>query len=401
MKELSLGRTVVKNIALLTSCQALNTVVVQFFVVFAPAAILLLGGSAALAGLGSAFIWGGRLISTYQLGALMDRLGRRPVIAGGMALAAAASLVAALSVSSRALPLFLLTLLLYGVGRGMVEFSRVAVADMLPANRRGLGTGIILTGSIAGTLATPLLVSYITQQPNSTQSSNVVTSLYNAAFISLLGLMLSLLVWPDPLKMAGQSNNPIRGRRDVLRRLREPGILTAAASMAASTGVMVAVMSLNTVLMYSHQHSATDISTVVMIHVIGMYAFSIPLGRLSDKVGRPAVMLAGMVVTLAGVLLLPLSSDMTVVTVALFLVGLGWSAAWVASSAYIADLTVVEERGGVTGVADAVAAGSSIIMPILGGLALEAGGAGLLAATAVAASLPSIAACIRVLRFKP
>ncbi|MEM2237282.1 MAG: hypothetical protein QXR26_01050 [Candidatus Caldarchaeum sp.] len=144
LKEISLNKTIAKNIALLTSCQALNTVV-QFFIVFAPAAILLLGGSAALARLGSAFIWGGRLISTYQFGALMDRLGRRPVIAGGMALAAAASLVAALSVSSRALPWFLLTLLLYGVGRGMVEFSRVAVADMLPANMRGLGTGIILT----------------------------------------------------------------------------------------------------------------------------------------------------------------------------------------------------------------------------------------------------------------
>ncbi|MEM2237283.1 MAG: hypothetical protein QW351_02790 [Candidatus Caldarchaeum sp.] len=72
--------------------------------------------------------------------------------------------------------------------------------------------------------------------------------------------------------MAGHSNNPMRGTRDVLRRLREPGILTAAASMATLTGVMVAVMSLNTVLMYSHHHSATDISTVVMIHAIGMYA---------------------------------------------------------------------------------------------------------------------------------
>ncbi|MEM2237284.1 MAG: hypothetical protein QXR26_01060 [Candidatus Caldarchaeum sp.] len=56
-------------------------------------------------------------------------------------------------------------------------------------------------------------------------------------------------------------------------------------------------------------------------------------------------MLAGLVVTLAGVLLLPLSSYMTIVTMALFFVGLGWSAAWVSSSAYIADLLWL--RGGV------------------------------------------------------
>ncbi|MEM4302549.1 MAG: MFS transporter [Candidatus Caldarchaeum sp.] len=401
MKEISLKKTVVKNIALLTSCQALNTIVVQFFIVFAPVAILLLGGSEALAGLGSAFIWGGRLVSTYQIGVLMDRFGRRPVIAGGMTLGAAASLLAAISVNRNNLLMFLLTLLLYGVGRGMVEFSRVAVADMLPSSRRGLGTGVILTGSIAGTLAAPLLIYHVTHQPNSTQSSDIITSLHYAGFLSVTGLMLSLMVWPDPLKMAGGSNNARWRGWDLGGKLRHKGVSAAVLSMAAATGVMVAVMSLNTVIMYGHHYSAVDISTVVMIHVIGMYAFSIPLGRLSDQFGRPAVMLTGLAVTLSGVIMLPLSNDMNVITLALFLVGLGWNAVWVASSAYIADLTVVEERGGVMGVADAVAAGSSIIMPMLGGLALEAGGAGLLAATAVAASLPSIAACTRVLRFKP
>ncbi|MDW7977321.1 MAG: MFS transporter [Candidatus Caldarchaeum sp.] len=397
MKEAGLSLTVARNTGLLAATQALNSLIVQVLVVYAPIAILLLGGSASLAGLGMAFVWGGRLVSTFQMGLVMDRVGRRPVIAGGMAVAAVSMGIAVYALNINSIMLFLATLLLYGVGRGMTEYSRVAVADILPSHRRGLGTGIVLTGSIAGTLAAPVLI-YSTSSHSTSVLSNIVESLNYTILIGLAGVAVASMVWPDPLKIAKLLNNPEAFQQRGLRKISNPSLLVAILSVAASTGVMVAIMSLNTVVMYEHQHTAVDISTVVMIHVIGMYAFSIPLGRLSDRYGRKSTILSGLLAEVAGVMMLLVSDLMVVVATALFLVGVGWSAVWVASAAYIADLTAPNERGAVSGVADASAAGASILLPIVSGVALEAGGIPSLVALCTAVSLPTMAACIKIMK---
>ncbi|MEM2096312.1 MAG: MFS transporter [Candidatus Caldarchaeum sp.] len=397
LKIEGLRLTTARNTGLLAATQALNTLIVQVLVVYAPISILLLGGSPSLAGLGMAFVWGGRLVSTLQMGVLMDRVGRRPVIAGGMALAAVSLSIAALALSSYRLILFLSSLLLYGVARGMVEFTRVAVADLLPPERRGFGTGLLLTASIAGTLTAPLLI-YSTSQLHPSIISNIVDSLNYTIIIAAAGIAVALMVWPEPLKLAKQLNNPGQARSTGLRMVANPAIMMAVLAAAASTGVMVAVMSLNTVVMYDHHYTAVEISTVVMIHVLGMYALSIPIGRLSDKYGRVALMTTGLGLEGAGTLMILVSDLFPVVATALFLVGLGWSAVWVSSSAYIADLTTPSERGGVTGFADAATAGSSIVIPFMSGIVLEVWGVPSLVAICTAITALAVAACYRLVR---
>jgi len=391
-------KTVVRNVLLLTAGQALNSVIVQVFIVYTPIAVLSMGGTASLAGLGSALIWGGRLMTTFHMGRVMDRVGRRPVIAAGMGLAAAATATAALAIKWLNLFLFLTSLFVFGVGRGMVEFARVAVTDMLAASRRGLGTGVVLTGSVVGAVAAPQLINYVAHSPLHTELQHAAAVLNYSTALAFTGLVLTLLVWPDPLKLASE-NNPqqVHGFSGVKTAMKH-GVFVAVLCAATATGVMVAVMSLNTVIMYSHNHNAVDISTVVMVHVIGMYVFAIPLGRLSDRLGRRTAMAAGLMTILAGVLMLPFSEDLTAVTAALFLVGLGWSAVWVASTAMIADLTEPGERGGVMGAADAATAGTSIILPASLGVVLEVGGTELFTASTTLACLPALALCLRKYR---
>ncbi|MEM1943269.1 MAG: MFS transporter [Candidatus Caldarchaeum sp.] len=397
MRIAGLRLTTARNTGLLAAAQALNTLIVQVLIVYAPISILLLGGSPSLAGLGMAFVWGGRLVSTLQMGVLMDRVGRRPVIAGGMALAAVSLSIAALALSSYRLVLFLSSLMLYGVARGMVEFTRVAVADLLPPEKRGFGTGLLLTASIAGTLTAPLLI-YSTSQLNPSIISNIVDSLNYAIVIAAAGAAVALMVWPEPLKLAKQLSNPDQARSTGLRMAANPAIMTAVLAAAASTGVMVAVMSLNTVVMYGHHYTAVEISTVVMIHVLGMYAFSIPIGRLSDRYGRVALMTTGLGLEGAGTVMILASDLFPVVATALFLVGLGWSAVWVSSSAYIADLTTPGERGGLTGFADAATAGSSIVIPFVSGIVLEVWGVPSLVAMCTAVTVLAMAFCHRLVK---
>ncbi len=68
-----------------------------------------------------------------------------------------------------------------------------------------------------------------------------------------------------------------------------------------------------------------------------MFAFTIPLGWASDRYGREWVMYPGVGMALVGALFVAFAEGFVSVTLGTFLVGLGWCAANVASTALLAD----------------------------------------------------------------
>src|SRR3712207_441146 len=126
------------------------------------------------------------------------------------------------------------------------------------------------------------------------------------------------------------------------------------------------MMALTSVSLAHHGHEFSAISVSVAIHVVGMFGFSLPLGRLCDRFGRRPILLGGMVVLAAGAVLVPATSDYWIATAGTFLVGVGWSGASVAASALIADTTEPALRGRAIGLNDSFAAAGSIVFPLLG-----------------------------------
>jgi MFS family permease len=80
------------------------------------------------------------------------------------------------------------------------------------------------------------------------------------------------------------------------------------------------------------------------------------MGWLADRWGRPAMLFLGSGVQLLSLLLAGVSPEGSSwqISVGLFLLGLGWSAATVAASATVADRAPIETRTDVQGVADMV-----------------------------------------------
>ena len=101
---------------------------------------------------------------------------------------------------------------------------------------------------------------------------------------------------------------------------------------------MSIVMVLTSLVLAHHGHSLTAIAFSHMFHSAGMFAFTIPLGRLADRFGRERVMYPGVATTLVGAIFVTFGAEYWSVTLGTFLVGIGWSAANVASTALIADL---------------------------------------------------------------
>jgi MFS family permease len=122
----------------------------------------------------------------------------------------------------------------------------------------------------------------------------------------------------------------------------------------------------------------------VSLHVVGMFGFSIPFGRMSDRFGRRKVMLLGNVVIAIGSILVPTSPDYLVITTGTFLVGLGWSCVNVASSALITEVVGPTERGRAIGLSDTISQSSSIVLPLAAGPLVEWAGLPTLAVVALA-----------------
>ena len=130
---------------------------------------------------------------------------------------------------------------------------------------------------------------------------------------------------------------------------------------------MAIIMVLTSLVLHNHGYSLSAIAFSHMFHSAGMFAFTIPIGWLSDRIGRARVMYPGLAVTMVGASLVVFPQAYWAVTLGTFMVGLGWAASNVASTAYIADHTRTVERGRTIGFSDTCAGGTSVIVAVLTG----------------------------------
>jgi MFS family permease len=93
---------------------------------------------------------------------------------------------------------------------------------------------------------------------------------------------------------------------------------------------------------------------VISGHFLGMLSLSFFAGRLTDRLGRRTLILAGAMVFIAGALSTPLFQNPLYVGASLFMVGLGWCLCYVAGNAVLADMTGPLERGRTMGANDLV-----------------------------------------------
>ena len=130
---------------------------------------------------------------------------------------------------------------------------------------------------------------------------------------------------------------------------------------------MAIVMVLTSLVLAHHGHSLGAIAFSHMFHSAGMFAFTIPLGKLADRIGRRTVMIPGVATTLLGAGLVSFTPTYITITLGTFLVGLGWAAANVAATALIADHAETAERGRAIGVNDSFAGAISVFAAVVTG----------------------------------
>jgi MFS family permease len=382
-----------RNTLLLAATMAVYSAVLQLVAAVSSLTFVLVTGVEGLLGLGPAIFLVSSALTALPAGRAMDRIGRRPVIAGGYGLAAAGCGLTALATNLDSTPAVILGFALTGSASGIALLIRTAAGDLYPPERRARGISYVLFGSVFGAILGPAVFGPLFAG-RELEAGALTVPWLAAGGISLVALGLVLLIRPDPKQiaelLAGHDDSapavPAAPMGEILRR---PGVRPAMLAALASFGVMVSVMNLSGyVVVEHHHHHQGDVFPVIGAHVFGMYALVIVVGTLIDRIGRAPALAGGLIVMAASTIGLLWVESVVATAVLLFGLGVGWNLSFVAATAQLADCTSPAERGKVLGFNDLLSALLGAGLALLGGYALDSIGVAALAlgATAIVAA---------------
>jgi MFS family permease len=373
---------------------AVYSSVLQLVAAVSSLTFVLVTGVEGLLGLGPAIFLVASGLAAVPAGRLMDRIGRRPVVAGGYLSAAVGCSLTALATNIDSPLLLIVGFALTGAANGTALLIRTAAGDMYPPARRARGISYVLFGSVFGAILGPAVFGPLFSGREVDAGTLTVPWLV-AAGISFVPCVLVWLVRPDPKVIAERferetdPTRPAPPAAPLGEILRRPGVKPAMLAALASFGVMVSVMNLSGYVVVEHHHHAqSDIFPVIGAHVLGMYALVLFVGALIDRIGRGPALGGGLCVMAVSTLGLMFFDSVLSSAILLFGLGVGWNLSFVAATAQMVDLTSAAERGRLVGFNDLLSALFGASLALLGGFALDLIGVAALAigATAIVAA---------------
>lgn len=342
---------------------------------------------------------------------LAVRAGRRWALSTGFALGAVGAALVLLAASLGQFWLMAAGMLFFGSATASGLQARYAAVDGAPPEKAGRAMAIVIWATTVGSVAGPNL-----SEPGRLfglslgivpLSGPFVFSL--VAFVTAALVIAVFFVAPAASTAAGDTATSLAGpassapkrakqtspastekpknrakrakRHGAWRALRlashNPRALFALAAVTGGHAIMVGVMVMTPVAMDAHGHSLEIIGIVISLHILGMYAASPLFGWLVDRLGAMPVVMLGCGIFLAAITLGAIVSegnDPVLMSMALTMLGLGWSACLIGGSSLLNQSAPEDLRVPLQGANDMSMNFAAAGMAALAGPVLAVGG---------------------------
>jgi multidrug resistance protein len=304
-----------------------------------------------------------QLLFTPMLGALSDRVGRKPVILFSLLIEAASFVLTGLAGT---LPLLFVARGISGLGASNIGSAQAVVADTTPPARRAqamgaigaaIGLGFVVGPALGGTLA----------------ALGPAAPFWVAAAVALVNALLVALFLPET-RRAGSAGPAAGIARHALfagwgRALRNPTVarlVTVNLLFTIAFTAMETVYPLLTQRLFNWNARQngfifTYVGIVIVIMQGGM------VGRLVKRFGERALLLAGLALLAVGLALLPFSTQLGLMLAGLSLLSIGDGAVTPVISTLLSFAAPADAQGETLGVAQSVGSLGRLIGPLAAG----------------------------------
>lgn len=327
--------------------------------------------TSAWSGVPAAAVVLGAAAGSTILSRIMAGRGRRIGLTAGYVVSVVGAIIAAAGVIARSFPVFLAGTVLIGFGNSSNQLSRYAAADLYEPSRRATALGIVVWGATVGAVLGPNLVAPAGSLAVAAGLPALAGPyLVPIVFVGPAAILTFIRLRPDPYALADTSDtnlNELRpGTTSLEWLLRRPHVPVAMIALVAGQVVMTLIMTMTPLHMSEHGHGLGAIGVVISAHVFGMFALSPLSGRLTDRFGSQPVIICGLAILAGSAVLSAVAppDGGTLLFVALFFLGFGWSLGYVAGSALLTTGLSLPERTRLQGLTDALiwssAAGASL-----------------------------------------
>lgn len=307
------------------------------------------------------------------LGALADRIGRRPIVLISLA---AYAVVFCGYLAAPSVGVFIVLRGLAGAfTAGLIPAVTGLATDLAPRDRRAQWIGFVSSGASFGWIAGPIAGGMIFDRWGYAVALSVSISMAVLAFlVALLAVPESRLATARSLQGAevGMKENPPKNIRGLLLNLRgglPKNLSTFFVLLFISVSVLFAWAFIEPrAMFYAYNDlgwSASMLGFVMSTYGVALTLGELTLGQLSDRIGRKPIILIGLMLFSAQFLGLAFFRHYLQIAVAFVIAGLGSALFNPALSASFLDISPEQHRARILGIQSMVGSCGNILGPAL------------------------------------
>ena len=255
--------------------------------------------------------------------------------------------------------------------------ARFGAIDLATDENRARDLSLVVWASTVGSVLGPNLMEPAGALAQSLGFPRLVGPYIVSIFtLTLAATLILIFLKPDPYLLARTEADIDVTQKAVKTRAAFKIVRSAPKALLGLTSVVIGHIAMVTIMVMTPVHmghvdvALRLIGLVISVHVLGMYAFSPLIGKLTDQIGREKTIILGALILLLAALVSGLAYADAVfqLGVGLFLLGLGWSMTMIAGSTLLAESVPLEGKAASQGLSDLLMNGGGALGGAIAGL---------------------------------